>query len=302
MKKLYTYSIYPLLVVFALVLHSQISNYLELKWQWLTPAFVSLIVIAVIQILEWLTPYERSWNTNRGDLVSDLISSNFVLPLFSHIAKLLVIYFLASHTFTLQTVWTLFPLWLQVIFVVLVAEFFFYWIHRYFHTSSFFWRFHAVHHGAHRVYWGNSGRFHPVDTLVSFSLYFFPIVLLGVPLEPLLYFYTLNAVTGLLEHANIEFSLGPLNYIFNSAELHRVHHAKQVSLANHNFGKITCIWDLVFKTFHKPLKKCGDVGIDSHFKEVPGNLLWQLIYPFQNVTDEDNKTQEKIEAEVIVSP
>jgi sterol desaturase/sphingolipid hydroxylase (fatty acid hydroxylase superfamily) len=93
---------------------------------------------------------------------------------------------------------------------------------------------------------------------------------------------TLSATTGLLEHVNIDFAAGPLNRLFNTAELHRWHHRMDIEQAMCNFGKMLSIWDGVFGTYYLPRdREIGDVGIDATAKPVPVGFWGQCLYPFR---------------------
>ncbi|HEX6591139.1 MAG TPA: sterol desaturase family protein [Moraxellaceae bacterium] len=58
------------------------------------------------------------------------------------------------------------PFALQVLAGLLVFDFMFYVTHRLCHEWPLLWRFHAVHHSAHRVTFLNAYRAHPVDVVV----------------------------------------------------------------------------------------------------------------------------------------
>jgi sterol desaturase/sphingolipid hydroxylase (fatty acid hydroxylase superfamily) len=82
----------------------------------------------------------------------------------------------------------------------------------------------------------------------------------------------MNAVTGLLEHANVAFSAGPLNYFFNTAELHRWHHSTDPVLSSRNFGKTLSHWDWVFGTAHSNTREeLKEVGVKT--ENIPAGIL-----------------------------
>lgn len=93
-----------------------------------------------------------------------------------------------------------------------------------------------MHHSAKRLYWLNAGRDHPLVILVFYLAGAVPLVLIGAPLEVLTLFFVLEAVHGLFQHANVNVKLGPLNWVFSMAELHRWHHSRELKQANHNYG------------------------------------------------------------------
>jgi sterol desaturase/sphingolipid hydroxylase (fatty acid hydroxylase superfamily) len=230
--------------------------------------------------MEKIFPYRKDWNVDLGDFWTDIIQTLIVLPF---VAKFIeIIYVKLNHHFAIQVWSQKQPMWLQAILVILSAEFLFYWYHRFSHTNKFLIKYHAVHHGALRVYWANAGRFHFVDLFFQFSLYFIPVYLFGANPEVAAIFLTLNAITGTLEHTNIDFKTVVMSRIFNTAELHRIHHSKKINECNSNYGKILSIWDTIFGTYLKPKfhREELNVGLPGG-RPVPHDFWGQIMYPFQ---------------------
>jgi len=243
--------------------------------------------VVLVFLSEILMPYRKEWNKNHGDFWTDLVFTNLILPSLSKLAEIILGYFFVSHAsdFVQQNVHTLWPsnwpLLIQLVLILLIAEFFFYWVHRFGHTIAFLWRFHSVHHSPIRVYWNNSGRFHPIDLLLNWIIYFAPLFILGCPHDVIAAFLVTNTITGLLEHANVDFKAGWLNYLFNTAELHRWHHSINWNKANSNYGKVLCVWDIVFGTYYRPPnEEVGQVGIENC--KVPSDFFKSLLHPFQS--------------------
>ncbi|MEZ4290811.1 MAG: sterol desaturase family protein [Myxococcota bacterium] len=103
------------------------------------------------------------------------------------------------------------------------GEFFMYWVHRLGHEVDWLWRFHAMHHSAPRLYFLNAVRFHPVDIAISTFAPMVPLIVVGADGRVIALFGLVSAVHGLFQHANLVLRLGPLNWIFSMAELHRWH-------------------------------------------------------------------------------
>ncbi len=93
------------------------------------------------------------------------------------------------------------------------------------HEIPWLWRFHAPHHSANRLYWFNALRFHPLDILLVGPVKLLPLVALGADGDVLALVLIFSAVHGVYQHANLPCRLGPLNWIFSMAELHRWHHS-----------------------------------------------------------------------------
>ncbi len=251
------------------------------------PGVVLFPLIILFVLLEHFFPYQKNWNEPVGDLSSDLIRTFFVLPIAGKFGELLLLLLLYSPLLYLSSVFNgnlLRSEWgttLNVILALLLCEFCYYWIHRLSHKNKLLWRLHAVHHGAERVYWANSGRFHFLDAFLGGMAYFLPLVLLGASPEVIVLILTLSGVSGILEHVNINFKAGFLNYIFNTAELHRWHHSEKEHESNRNFGKVLIVWDIIFGSYLWPKKReIENVGIEN--EKVPVKFFAQLIYPFKS--------------------
>jgi sterol desaturase/sphingolipid hydroxylase (fatty acid hydroxylase superfamily) len=174
------------------------------------------------------------------------------------------------------------PLLAQIFLVMVIGELPGYWVHRGQHEWDWLWRFHAVHHSAPRLYWLNAGRFHPIDSFMTFAPSYLLLVILGSGEVMLAYFGLVSTVHGIFQHANLQLRLGPLNWIFSMAELHRWHHSQTVFEANHNYGQTISIWDWVFGTRYLPADRepPEDIGI-ANLEAFPMTWWAQVLSPFR---------------------
>ncbi len=265
-----------------MVLNFDISNYIFI------PGSLTLILIIVFVICEKLVPFRKTWRRNKGDVTNDFLRTFLVLPAANRIAEVVVplaLFFPISWLterfgrFDYTRDWGLIP---NFILALLGCELFYYWYHRAGHKYSFLWRFHSVHHGAKRVYWLNSGRFHFIDAFISSVMYLLPLLFLSASEQVVILVITFSAITGFMEHVNIDFKAGWLNYCFNTAELHRWHHSEKLKESNKNFGKVFIIWDILFGTYHLPKNKyVGEVGIEG--VDVPKSYIGQMMHPFKDI-------------------
>jgi sterol desaturase/sphingolipid hydroxylase (fatty acid hydroxylase superfamily) len=173
------------------------------------------------------------------------------------------------------------PILLQLAFALVVAEFGGYWAHRLQHMYPVFWRVHALHHSAARLYWLNAGRFHPLDMVMLAGSGFGPLILLGCPPDTLAITLLFAGMHGTFQHANIHVKLGPLNWIFSMSELHRWHHSKTIEESNANYSGHVLIWDVVFGTRFLPKDRLPplDIGI-SELPDFPESWWEGLKSPF----------------------
>ncbi|MCO4773314.1 MAG: sterol desaturase family protein [Deltaproteobacteria bacterium] len=174
------------------------------------------------------------------------------------------------------------PLVLQLVLAMVVSEFGSYWVHRLMHEHELLWRLHSVHHSAERLYWLNAGRFHPLDTALQYVGQTFPLILLGAGPEVVALFSLWTAVHGMFQHANLDIRLGPLNWIFSMAELHRWHHSTLQTEGNTNYGANICFWDVVFGTRFLPSDRepPEEIGIGG-MPGFPAGYAAHLAAPFR---------------------
>src|ERR1700761_6341622 len=71
------------------------------------------------------------------------------------------------------------PLLLQAVEAILIADIGFYLAHRAFHAVPFLWKFHALHHSIEEMDWLAAYRIHPVDQILTKSLSYLPVFVLG---------------------------------------------------------------------------------------------------------------------------
>jgi sterol desaturase/sphingolipid hydroxylase (fatty acid hydroxylase superfamily) len=202
---------------------------------------------------ERLLPYETAWREARGDVKTDLLGLVFSITLAGGLGQALAWLGAAPLADLLSArglVWPLaWPLWLQVALALCLGEFGNYWVHRLQHErGGWLWELHAPHHSAPRLYWLNGNRAHPGDAFLSALLITVPLALFGAPERLLLLVGALSSAHLTMQHANIDYRVGPLTWMLSAAEAHRWHHAKDLRLANANYGAVLLVWDVLFGT------------------------------------------------------
>lgn len=242
---------------------------------------VYFALVAAIFALERLFPHEERWLRSDGQIGADightLLTKGFVQVLFSAMTLMGV-----AQAVGEQAAWwwpAHWPLWAQVALGLAATEFGLYWAHRLAHQWTPFWRFHAVHHSARRLWVINTGRFHFIDTFVSLAFAIPIIIAIGAPAEVIQWGAAIHGFIGLLTHCNVEMRFGPLSYVFNTPALHRWHHSKNPAEGDRNFGENLVLWDLVFGTWFNPQRRPpADIGVNE---QVPDDFLGQLAAPFR---------------------
>lgn len=251
----------------------------------LVVAGVNLAATAAIAVLERMLPHRPAWNRSHGDVRTDVLHMVFgMLP----VPALFRAAALGGLTAAASALSSRFggPLWpahwpmvVQLVVALLVAELGQYWVHRLAHERASLWRLHVVHHSVERLYWLNAGRFHPLDTLLQHASQIAPLVILGAGDQVIALFTVFTAANGMLRHANVDMRTSWLGWVLSTAELHRWHHSLEVDESNANYGANLIVWDVLFGTRRAP-RHAGPakLGLAHAF---PRDFLGQLASPFR---------------------
>jgi sterol desaturase/sphingolipid hydroxylase (fatty acid hydroxylase superfamily) len=253
----------------------------------LTQAFVipSTGAALFILLLERIFPFRSQWNTGHGDTAVD-VAHFFSVQATSYGAEIVITALLVPAAIALRqhaalSLWPSgLPVFADLALALVVAEFPKYWVHRKSHEWDWLWRFHSVHHSVPRLYWFNAYRFHPVDIGLDTMVGLGVVALLGCRPEVLALFAVVTAVHGFFQHSNLDLRLGPLNWVFSMAELHRWHHSRVMDEANNNYGNNLIVWDIVFGTRYLPTDREPpiDIGL-SGLSAFPQTFVGQLLAP-----------------------
>lgn len=171
------------------------------------------------------------------------------------------------------------PMPLQVLALVVLADLAGYWLHRGFHRGGWAWRVHAIHHAPTQLTWLSALRVHPLNDVVPALLRGVPLLLLGFPFAAVTALAPALAIFALLLHADVPWRMGWLRFVIATPRFHRWHHARdEVAIRGINFAGLFPVWDLLFGTFYLPAHGPAATGIDH---AIPQGLIAQLRWPLQ---------------------
>ena len=237
-----------------------------------------------VGLLERLMPHERAWlkddKQTFANLAHTVLNKGVVQVLVVIVATVGIAGAVQPEAGSTDGLWPgSWPMMLQVVLGLFIAEFGLYWAHRLAHEIPYIWRFHAVHHSVTRLWFINTGRFHFVDSIFSILLSQPLLFLLGAPMEVFLWVSAFTAFVGILTHANIEARTGPLNFVLNTPGLHRWHHSMDLVEGNSNYGENLMVWDLIFGTyFDADRRPPVEIGIEGPMSP---SFVGQLVQPFK---------------------
>jgi|SRR5579863_9838578 len=172
-------------------------------------------------------------------------------------------------------------LWVQVPAAIFIADLSGYWRHRLLHTE-WLWPFHAIHHTSEQVDWLSNERVHPVESIVTSLEQIVVLMFLGFGPAVV----TINAFVrhahSVLEHSNLRFSYGPLNYVLVSPRFHRWHHSDDPRVAHKNFANFFSCIDLLFGSFFLPPGESATTfGLFDD--RMPHTFTRHMLYPMRRL-------------------
>jgi sterol desaturase/sphingolipid hydroxylase (fatty acid hydroxylase superfamily) len=133
------------------------------------------------------------------------------------------------------------------------VDFFFYWFHRFQHTSRILWQEHIVHHSDTALNVTSTQRAHffeflltPIAVGVPMTMFFDlpPANYVIITLIPVAWVYFV--------HMNIRVGFGRVWWLVTSPQYHRIHHSIKPEHRDKNFALFFPFLDIVFRTAHRP--------------------------------------------------
>ncbi len=252
---------------------------LSLGVDWLILAFLGST--AIFMILEKLFPKYPDQAIMRPEWDVDLFYFTF-----NHLAISAILIFGNYHAThfdwalspsfqeTIQSI----PISLQVILIILSADFVLYWEHRAFHETKWLWPVHAVHHSIEHIDWLAGSRGHFIQVFSERAMVMIPLYLLGADEAALNIYVVFAALQAILIHTNLSIPFGPLKYIFVTPQFHHWHHSSEKPAIDTNYSAHLVIFDKLFGTYHLPGEHWpAEYGTT---KRLPRTVVGQLLHPF----------------------
>lgn len=177
------------------------------------------------------------------------------------------------------------PLWLAFPVAFIALDLMGWLLHHAMHRFGGLWRVHQVHHSDLRFDAALAFRFHPGEAALVALTSSFVVVTLGLPVEAVLASSLLGALHNVFVHANASLGMRlerAVRTVFVTPDLHRVHHAADLSDAMHNYGIVFSWWDRLFRTWRTPLGSGPRIfGIDTERDAARLSLPRLLLMPLR---------------------
>lgn len=225
----------------------------------------------------WLDGFYMFFNFFLFSLIGYNAVSNVFVELFNDFLALFGI----TNVVALQV--QSFPLWGQLLLMLLIRDFIHFNVHRLLHRVPLLWEFHKVHHSVQEMGFAAHLRYHWMENVVYRFLEYLPLAMIGFGIQDFFIVHIFTLAVGHFNHSNIRIPLGPLKYIFNNPQMHIWHHAKALPESHPhgvNFGITLSLWDYIFKTNYVPeTGRDIPLGFDD-VESFPEGFWEQQAYPW----------------------
>jgi sterol desaturase/sphingolipid hydroxylase (fatty acid hydroxylase superfamily) len=178
------------------------------------------------------------------------------------------------------------PFVIRCVLAVLLLDLVKYATHCAFHSVSFLWRVHQVHHSDPDFDVSTAARVHPFEIILTQASYFAVIAIFAPPVAGVLFAELLSAVQSFFGHANASLPgwvEKPLRAVFVTPDMHRIHHSEEIEDQFSNFGDSLPWWDYLFRTY-RAQPAAGQarmtVGLKGYQNDASLGLTFMLTQPF----------------------
>lgn len=130
------------------------------------------------------------------------------------------------------------------------VEFFYYWFHRCSHEIRWMWATHAVHHSAEQIHLIAAYRLGWTAAISGGWIFYLPLIVAGFHPGAVVLMIGINLTYQFWLHTEAVRRLPRwFEYVFNTPSHHRVHHARNLSYLDANYGGVLIVFDRLFGTY-----------------------------------------------------
>lgn len=145
--------------------------------------------------------------------------------------------------------WEIAPTWYNLLILLILQDFIFYWFHRTGHTINIFWAAHMPHHSSEELNLSVGIRASFTQRLFQFLFFDWILVLIGYSPEMVYAMAAVHLLLAYWHHTQLIKRLGWFEKYFVTPSHHRVHHGVNPQYIDKNFSEFLIIWDKMFGTF-----------------------------------------------------
>ncbi|MEO0548427.1 MAG: sterol desaturase family protein [Pseudomonadota bacterium] len=206
-------------------------------------------------LIERFAPWRRLQNLpfTRAQILREIGYSVLSVLVFMAVVGAIVALTLAGMTqlYTEASAYGWFWFWLQIPIVLLIQDWYFYWMHRVSHMKPFYERVHKTHHLSTNPSAFAAFAFHPYEAFLEIAIFFVLIIVMPLHVTALLVAGIMSLTYNVYGHLGYEvmprfIANSPIGYWLNKSAYHNQHHRTY----RYNYGLYTVIWDRLHGTLH----------------------------------------------------
>lgn len=226
------------------------TPYIGLDWFVLDLFFSSLLFIAI----EKLWPLRRGQPVFRPGWQTDLAyfaANHALVGVLLLATNALVHGLVARPSAALASAVSSWPVALQVLAVMLVADLVQYGVHRAFHTVPALWRLHRIHHSVEVMDWLAGSRLHVLEVIATRVPVLAALTWIGFDRLAVDLYIVVVGFQAVFNHANVRVALGPLawlRYVIVLPAFHHWHHGSDREAIDRNYAAHFAFLDHLFGT------------------------------------------------------
>lgn len=160
------------------------------------------------------------------------------------------------------------------VFVLVIADFCQYWLHRFSHEVNILWAGHITHHSNTEYNYGVALRQNALENIYTW-VFFMPLAFFGIPWQMFVAAYGVSLIWQFLVHTRMVNKLGFLESFMSTPSHHRVHHGKNPQYIDKNYGAFFIVWDKLFGTFEPEVEEV-QYGITKPLENQ--NPAWSVVH------------------------
>jgi sterol desaturase/sphingolipid hydroxylase (fatty acid hydroxylase superfamily) len=160
------------------------------------------------------------------------------------------------------------------LFVLVLADFCQYWLHRFSHEINIMWAGHITHHSNTEYNFSVALRQNALENIYTW-VFFLPLAFCGIPWQMFVAAYAVSLIWQFFVHTRLINKMGVLELFMSTPSHHRVHHGKNPQYIDKNYGAFFIVWDKWFGTF-EPENEPVEYGIIKPLQSQ--NPIWSNVH------------------------
>jgi sterol desaturase/sphingolipid hydroxylase (fatty acid hydroxylase superfamily) len=159
---------------------------------------------------------------------------------------------------------------------ILAMDFGEYMFHRAQHAFPWLWAMHSLHHSDSAINVTTAQRHYWLEPAIK-AVSIWPAVALVFKVDGgILAVYAVATSYNLLTHSNVRLGFGPLSWLINAPQYHRLHHSREARHYNANFAALFPIFDVVSGSYLRPGRDVPATGLDVRVERPLDLITWPV--------------------------